>query len=62
VLAERLAGGGSEAGHHVEDAVGRPASWKMCARSNVVRGVCSEGFTTVVQPDASTGASSCRGS
>ena len=35
---------------------GRPASWKMWARSNVVSGVYSDGFTTVVQPEARTGA------
>ena len=35
---------------------GRPASVKMCASRSVVSGVYSDGFTTVVQPEASTGA------
>ncbi len=36
---------------------GSPASLKMAASFRVVSGVYSEGLTTVVQPDASTGAS-----
>ena len=35
---------------------GRPASEKICASRNVVSGVYSEGFTTVVHPEASTAA------
>ena len=34
---------------------GSPASLKMRASSSVVSGVYSEGFTTVVQPEANTG-------
>ena len=36
---------------------GRPASVKISASLSVVSGVYSEGFTTVVQPEARTAAS-----
>ena len=53
--ASARAGGLTEAGDDVDDAVGKPASCASSAMRSAVSGVCSAGFSTTVYPAASAG-------